>query len=144
MFFAANAPRAADEAGRVYAARFMPNSVALTAAYPLFIAITLKVNTDQGMYDIPVQTDTSAGLACLPTLDGQAVGAALALSTDAASLGRAVGSMGRNPDTLWSILRSSPVTATGRHEVALACGAGATFHFRGVAMLTVLQQIPGN
>jgi hypothetical protein len=53
-------------------------------------------------------------------------------------------SPGNFPYTLWSILREYPMASAGRHQVALACEAGASFHFRGLATLLVLQQASGD
>jgi len=142
LLFAASGAQNPDDAGSAYVARFLPYAVSLTEAYPMAIAITLNIDTDQGMYAIPAPSDTAAGVECIPVFDGKAAGNLTTLSTAADAIGRAAGN--RYPHTLWSILGQPAGIATGQHQVAMACKADTPFYFRGLATLTVLQQIPGN
>jgi len=65
LLFAASGIQSPDDAGGAYVARFLPYAVSLTEAYPMLIAITLNIDTDQGMYAIPAPSDTAAGVECI-------------------------------------------------------------------------------
>lgn len=148
LLFNAEATRPAVEGRSFFLARIIPTPAAIAAPAPLFIAVTLDVNTDNGMYTMP-EPRVSPALACVPLVDGLAAGLPqpLSLPSVAAPLMATVSepaSPGNFPYTLWSILREYPMASAGRHQVALACEAGASFHFRGLATLLVLQQASGD
>jgi hypothetical protein len=136
----------------------IPTIVSVPASAPLLIGVVLRVNTDTGMYTLPRPAadgrDTPSSLECVPVIDGEPVGLAKALGTNAEAIGQASASgmfdpktggfdhlsPGYFPETLWSIRRESREASAGRHQVALSCEGSAPFAFRGVATLTLLQQ----
>jgi hypothetical protein len=135
-----------------------PVIVPVPASDPLLIGVVLRVDTDTGMYTLPQAAagsrDTPSSLECVPVVDGQPVGRAKALGTNAEAIGQASASgmfdpktggfdhlsPGYFPDTLWSIRRQSREASAGRHRIALLCEGSAPFAFRGVATLTLLQR----
>lgn len=164
LFFAHAAPPAVTDrsAGLVdpaFVSKIIPTIVSVPASAPLFIAVTLQVDTDNGMYTIPHPSAVggrgmSSSVSCAPLVDGQQAGSPERLSSNAGAVGQgSVSGMvdprtgrfeelspGYFPETLWSILREYHDASAGRHEVAVACEAHAAFRFRGLATLTVLQQ----
>ncbi|MGO9058765.1 MAG: hypothetical protein ACLQU2_15455 [Candidatus Binataceae bacterium] len=149
--------RTAGPADPGFVSKIIPTMVSVPKSAPLFIGVTLQVDTDNGMSMIPQPSGRgmSSSLECVPLVDEQPAGPAQPLSSDADAIARrSVSGMvdprtgrfeqlapGYFPDTMWSVLREYRGASTGRHEVAVMCEAPAAFRFRGVATLVALQQV---
>jgi hypothetical protein len=142
----------------VLTAKIAPVEIMAPSAAPLFIAVTLDVNTDNGMYVIPGPTGAARGASsavdCVPLIDDRQAGAAQRLNSRAQEIGTASASRvvdpvsgrvvqvvpGLFPDTTWSVLRQAFIDSAGRHQIAVSCQARAPFAFRGTATLISMQQ----
>jgi hypothetical protein len=144
--FVASTPGPSNIIITKHVSTFLATPVTIASTNPLLIGITLEINTDAGFYTIPTDSDANAGLACVPTVDQQAVGTPLAVTTGAAQLAAATANPpvpGFYPYTDWPVIRSVTPAASGRHQVGVQCQAASSFRFRGSATVVVLQHIPG-
>jgi hypothetical protein len=147
-------------AAPVLTAKIAPVEIRVPSAVPLFIAVTLDLNTDNGMDLIPGPAGAARGMSstvdCVPLVDDRQAGAAQRLNSKAQEIGMASASRlidpvsgrvvqvvpGFFPNTMWSVLRQAEIGAAGRHQIAVSCQARTPFAFRGTATLVSMQKAP--
>ena len=126
---------------------------------------TLLIDADRGMFGVPPPTvdvnpvanlrGEPSNVRCVPTLDGQLLGAPTRLLPRGVRLGLPTGvvfdpatsqfdrpSPGYFPDVLWSQLDESRSVGAGRHAFRIVCQEGLAFQFRGRGNVLVLQPAP--